>query len=112
MYFVKERKNEPTHIQKELEDELSFTFYKAASFDELVTKSFESLINDIINIYRNYCNNRLVDSEFAPNQKTTIKADTILSESLNKSLIMGIDKTKRYLYKADISRYRKRNKSN
>ena len=97
--FCKGKKNEPTHIQKELEDELSFTFYKAASFDELVTKSFESLINDIINIYRNYCNNRLVDSEFAPNQKTTIKADTILSESLNKSLIMGIDKTKRYLTK-------------
>lgn len=95
--FCKERRNEPTQIQKELTGAQGVKYYIVDTFEEFVEKGYKSLINDIRKVYSNYCKNRLIDPEFTPSKEAEFEVGAIASEALEKKLFKGIDKTKLYL---------------
>lgn len=95
--FCEERQKEPTQVQRELMGAQGVKCHEVETFDELGSKAYRSLINDITCIYSNYCKNRLIDAESARNQELKIEVDAVASEALEKRLLKGIDKTKLYL---------------
>lgn len=95
--FCKERRNEPTQIQKELKGAQGVKYHIVDTFEEFIDKSYKSLINDIRNTYSNYCKGRLIDPEFLPSKEVEFEVGAIASEALEKKLFKGIDKTKLYL---------------
>ncbi|AEF17817.1 hypothetical protein Thexy_1793 [Thermoanaerobacterium xylanolyticum LX-11] len=95
--FCKEKQEEPTQIQKELIGAHGAKYYIVNTFEEFINKGYESLINDISNVYSNYCKNRYIDPEFTLNQGTNMEIGAIASEALEKRLFEGIKKTKLYL---------------
>ncbi|MGV8149924.1 MAG: hypothetical protein ACLKAN_13065 [Alkaliphilus sp.] len=95
--FCKEGQEEPTQIQNELEGAQGVRYSTVETFEEFVSEGYASLINDISDVYSNYCKSRLIDDEFQQNQGTKIEVDSIAFESLEKRLLKGIDKTKFYL---------------
>src|SRR5699024_5419253 len=85
--FCNERQKEPTQIQNELTGAKGSRYHVVSSFDEFITIGYESLINDIGDIYRLYCRNRLVDQEFTDSGKTKIEIDAVPFESLGKDVL-------------------------
>ncbi|MFJ5717515.1 hypothetical protein [Neobacillus sp. NPDC093127] len=95
--FCNEKQKEPTQIQKELVGAQGARYYITKSFDDFIIKGYESLINDICKIYNNYCKNRLVDQEFGENKEVEIEVDSIASESLEKRILSGTNRTKLFI---------------
>lgn len=94
--FCNENEKEPTQIQKELTGADGARYYVTSSFGEFIDIGFNSLMNDIIKIYKNYCKNRLIDREFHGVNKDTLERDESTFELLEKSVLKGIGKTKGY----------------
>jgi hypothetical protein len=105
--FCKERKEEPTQIQKELTGAQGIKYYVTNTFEEFVCKGYESLINDISKVYSNYCKNRLIDPEFTHTNKTDIEVHSGASESIEKKLLKGIDKTRLYFGRQILRKFQK-----
>ncbi|MCJ7840681.1 DUF4062 domain-containing protein [Lederbergia sp. NSJ-179] len=95
--FCNEREKEPTQIQNELIGAKGSRFYIASSFSEFITIGYESLINDIGEIYRLYCKNRLRDQEFSDYSETKIEIASQSYESIKKDVLKGLDKTKAFI---------------
>lgn len=95
--FNKENQEEPTQIQKELTGRRGEQYYEAETFNEFISKGYESLLNDICDIYSNYCKNRLVDLEFGEHKNYMDTAEFAASVSIEKRVVTGIDKTKNYI---------------
>lgn len=95
--FCDENQKEPTQIQKEITGAKGAKYHIVNSFDDFIKKGYISLINDIGDIYINYCKGRLVDSEFTSSTEKIEEIDTVISESLGKQIFMNMDKTKRLI---------------
>ena len=67
------------------------------SFDEFVDIGYQSLINDIGEIYISYCKGRLIDPEFIAATGSIEEIDTVASESLDKQIFKNIDNTKKLI---------------
>ena len=93
--FCNENKEESTHIQKEITGAGGAKYYITESFDEFVDIGYQSLINDIGEIYISYCKGRLIDPEFIAATGSIEEIDTVASESLDKQIFKNIDNTKK-----------------
>ncbi|MEL3985682.1 hypothetical protein AAE038_11345 [Bacillus velezensis] len=97
--FCNEKESKPTQIQEELIGAKGAKYYIVNSFNEFANQGFKDLITDICNIYRHYCKNRLIDQEFHNSEQNKIEIGSIASESLEKRILQGIDKSKAYIGK-------------
>lgn len=95
--FCNENKEESTHIQKEITGAGGAKYYITESFDEFVDIGYQSLINDIGEIYISYCKGRLIDPEFIAATGSIEEIDTVASESLDKQIFKNIDNTKKLI---------------
>lgn len=95
--FCDENKKEITQVQKELTGAKGARYYVTNSFNEFVDKGYQSLINDITTIYKNYCSRRLIDHEFNESNETQMETDSTWSYVPNRDLLNGMDKTKGFI---------------
>jgi len=95
--FCNENKEEPTHIQKEITGAGGAKYYITKNFDEFIDIGYQSLINDIGEIYISYCKGRLIDPEFIAATGSIEEIDTVASESLDKQIFKNIDNTKKLI---------------
>ncbi|TWM19781.1 hypothetical protein CHCC14821_2331 [Bacillus paralicheniformis] len=95
--FCNENKKEPTQIQRELIGATGSKYYTVKDFQDFIKHGYRDLINDICKIYRHYCRNRLVDKEFEGVNNNLEKKISVVSDSLSKHNLKGIDKSKAYL---------------
>lgn len=105
--FCTENSTEPTWVEKELYGPNGVKFYKISSFSDFPNSAYNSLMNDIADIYRKYCKNWLIDSEFSVQEKSIIQVNTIESVQFKKTLISNLDKTKICLSKSIFDNHRK-----
>ncbi len=96
--FCNENEKEATQVQKELMGAKGSKYYIVDNFNDFIHHGYVDLINDIVNIYKNYCKNRLVDAEFELLEDHTDEKvnTTIISETLNKNSFSKMDKCERY----------------
>ncbi len=95
--FCNENQKEPTHIQKEITGAKGAKYYIAKSFEEFINVGYQSLINDIGEIYISYCKGRLIDPEFSISTGSIEEIDAVASESLDKQIFKNIDSTKKII---------------
>lgn len=95
--FCTERSSEATWVEKELRGAKGEKYYCISSFDDFVKEGYRSLITDIIDIYHKYCRKWLVDPEFDIPQQEIAEISDIGTESLKKSLVADLDRTKIHL---------------
>lgn len=102
--FCNENKTEPTQIQREITGARGAKFYTTASFQEFVNIGYESLINDIGEIYISYCKGRLLDPEFSISTGSIEEIDIVASEPFDKQIFKNMDKTKQIILNEIYSR--------
>lgn len=95
--FCNENKDEPTHIQKEITGAGGAKYYITNNFDEFIDIGYQSLINDIGEIYISYCKGRLIDPEFIAATGSIEEINIVASESLDKQIFKNIDNTKKLI---------------
>ena len=94
--FCDENEKKATQMQQEIIQSNQEKFYIVNTFSDFDEKAFESLLNDIIDIYRSYCHNYLIDKEFNDElQGTSISSISV--NTINRDIYKGFDKTKRAL---------------
>ena len=104
--FCTENSKEPTWSQKQLQGPNGEKYFEISSFDSFSDKGYDSLINDIAKIYRYYCNKWLVDYELDISGNEVVEITSVAEESLKKSLIANIDRTKIHLSKSIFNNHR------
>ncbi|GAA0486409.1 hypothetical protein GCM10008986_09750 [Salinibacillus aidingensis] len=108
--FCNEKEKTPTQIQNELMGAKGYRFYVVENFTDFVATGYDSLINDIVKIYKLYTKNRLIDPEFDDYEDVKIEAGFQADESMNKSILKGLDKSKNFIvnqmsnFKSDIKK--------
>lgn len=95
--FCNENQSKPTQIQEELKGAQGSKYYVVENFNDFIKRGSQDFINDICKIYINYCRNRLIDAEFGNYGNEEIEEVSIVSNSLKKHSLKGIDKTKMYI---------------
>ncbi|MGE6416097.1 hypothetical protein ACQKDD_18200, partial [Planococcus kocurii] len=95
--FCNENQKKATQIQEELKGAKGSKYYVVENFHDFIKHGSQDLINDISKIYINYCRNRLVDVEFESYENDNSKEIPILSDSLKKLNLKGMDKSKLYI---------------
>ena len=93
--FCDENRKEPTELQKEIIKTHTEKFVIIHEFNEFVERAYRDAINDIIDIYRAYCNGQIYS------RNDTSETNAIIKEynayKLYKSLFKGFDLTKNEL---------------
>jgi hypothetical protein len=102
--FCNENQKEPTHIQKEITGKTGAKYYITRSFEEFINMGYQSLMNDIGEIYISYCKGRLIDPEFSNSTGSIEEIDAVASESLDKQIFKNIDRTKKIITSEIFSR--------
>ncbi|HDK7157788.1 TPA: DUF4062 domain-containing protein [Clostridium botulinum] len=105
--FCTENSTEPTWVEKELYGPNGAKFYEISSFSDFPNSAYNSLMNDIADIYYKYCRNWLIDSELSVQEKSIRQINPVESLYLKKILISNLDKTKIYLSKSIFDNNRK-----
>lgn len=102
-YFCDERTKEKTPLEQSL---MGATYAKSKTvhrFEDLSQDGARALINDIVNIYRNYCRGRLVSNssgfEESFNSIGLSKSTSIHIPTIPKTVVNNIDKCKDYIQK-------------
>lgn len=96
--FCDEKKKKPTQLQMEIYENHLEKYYIVHEFADLINKSYHGVIQDIVNIYREYCHGRLFDKI---DYKTTdlITPKTTDTYKLDKRLFKGFGLTQNELVK-------------
>ncbi|WP_243299314.1 hypothetical protein [Bacillus litorisediminis] len=102
--FCNENQKEPSQIQKEITGARGAKYYITKSFEEFVTIGYQSLMNDIGEIYISYCKGRLLDPDFTISTGSIEEIDAVASESLDKQIFKNIDRTKKLITNEIFSR--------
>lgn len=95
--FCNENEKEHTQIQRELHGASGSKYYTIENFNDFADIGFQSLINDISEIYISYCKGRLKDSEFSNSLVSLEEINDITSELFNKKVFKNIDITKKII---------------
>ncbi|HEY5560639.1 MAG TPA: hypothetical protein VIK72_02600 [Clostridiaceae bacterium] len=96
--FCDEDQKEPTLIQKEITISVREKFCVVHEFTDFINIGYESILQDIIDIYRTYCKGSLINKRNDENEED-LKRLSIDSYIIDEHLFKGIDLTKNALLK-------------
>lgn len=105
--FCTEKSREHTWVQKQLQGPKGEKYYEVSSFELFPDKVYESLLNDISIVYRYYCRDWLIDNEQNVLENKIEEIDNISHDSLKKTVVINIDRTKIHLSKMIFDNHRK-----
>lgn len=94
--FCDENQKEETQIQKEIIASLKEKFRVIHEFSDFIMTGYQSTLQDIVDIYRNYCKGYLI-SKKENEDNIELKYPTADTYTLNKQLYNGFDLTKKSL---------------
>ncbi|KMT22967.1 hypothetical protein [Clostridium cylindrosporum] len=95
--FCNQNEKKSTQIQEELTGAKGAKYYVIDNFEDFAKQGYKDLINDICNIYRNYCKNRLTDTEFGEYKHDKLETGEVDIGLLEKRILERTDKSKSYI---------------
>lgn len=101
-YFCYENSQETTALEKGLKGAKFAKSKRIFKFDQLVQNGAQDLINDIVNIYRYYCQGRIVVTAGMENDMQQIniaRMESLKVQIISKTVLENIDKCKCYILK-------------
>lgn len=97
-FFCNETQKEPTPLQNEIRSESRETYKEVPLFSDIVDQAYRAVMEEIVDIYREYCAGRLVPPSTNEIQSGT-PSQLVSSYTLDRRLVSGFEKTKSELQK-------------
>ena len=98
--FCKENEKEPTQMQSELEHRSGEKHLIIHTFEDFIEKTYMSIMNDVVEIYRKECQKPFIVEDLRKKQKQEDKGHVYSRFIIDKQVLQGFDLTRAEIARA------------